>query len=241
MFRPSVLFFLFFLTGSLNAATLEFITPDGIVGPTDPIEVRVRLSTPTGLMFDLSDPDGDGSFGGLDPIYIPTMEFVPEANGGAGAEVPYESFFFAGTNTAFTCSGSFAGGGGSVCPPGDNYTFTFNLSGETFNFLDTYALGAGETDDFLFGTFMPLGGGAANGTYDFFWATFFFMFEGEGMDDDGEMHELESRIDLAVTCATGDTTCDFTRTVVPLPGAFVLFLPAIIGLFGSRFVRKTPL
>ena len=61
------------------------------------------------------------------------------------------------------------------------------------------------------------------------------------MDDLGETHQLQSRIDLATTCATDDTTCDFTRTVVPLPGALVLFLPAIIGLFGSRFVRKTPL
>ena len=241
MYRPSVLFFLFFLTGPLNAATLEFITPDGIVGPTDPIEVRVRLSTPTGLMFDLSDPDGDGSFGGLDPIYIPTTEFVPEANGGAGAEVPYDFFDSANSNTAFTCSGSFTSGGVNACSPGDNYSFTFNLSGETFNFLDTYSLGAGETDDFLFATFTPLGGGAANGTYDFFGATFFFTFEGEGIDDFGETHQLESRVDLAITCVTGDTTCDFTRTVVPLPGAFVLFLPAVIGLFGSRFVRKASL
>ena len=232
-----------FLSFEANAATLEFITPTGVVGPTSDIEVWVRLSAGNfDLNFDASDPDADGSYGNIDDhTVIPTEGYAPDANGGTGAFIQIDSISHPVTNTSFSCSGSFTGDNGSACSPGANYEFIFNTSGpDTFNFLSSYSLAAGNSQDFLFGTFSPLNGGANPGVYDFFTATFNISFDGTGTDDDGVEHTIYASATLGNTCGFNDPSCNFSRTVVPIPAAAWLFGSALLGL-GAMKRKKASL
>ncbi len=127
----------FILLSSLahSTATLTFRDPDGTANPTDTIPVWLTLTTDTDINFDGSDPDGDGTFGNLDPADIPTT--------GNTRNGQFETFDFAqiesaNVNISFSCSGSFTSGGASVCPPGDQYDFSFNFNDPTLVFPSTF-------------------------------------------------------------------------------------------------------
>ncbi len=227
----------FILLSSLahSAATLTFRDPDGTASPSDTIPVWLTLTTDTGIHFDSSDPDGDSTYGGLvNPADIPTSGFSFNQPG---------SFVFAEiTNVrlsnSFTCSGSFTSNG---CPPGEQYDFSFNNADPTLSNLDFFNLNAGESRDFLFGEFTPIDGSADPGFYNFFSANLFIGFDGFGFDMDGNEVDVHSFLNLASTCPNGDTSCDFSRTVVtavPLPATIWLFISAL-GLLGFRGHRSS--
>lgn len=127
---------------------LTFDTPYAVAGPTDSIDVWVTF-TLDGSSADLV-LDRGGEFGNG------TLEY---------ADLPSDwlSYDRSYLNTYFACSGSFTQG----CDPAA-YAFTFNVGGlDSMVFLDTYTLQAGQSVSYKFGTFTPVGGAAAAGTYTF--------------------------------------------------------------------------
>ncbi len=216
-----------------HALTVTFIEPDGVVGPNDDIPVYIRLTADSDIAFDGNDVAGNF---GIDPGLVPTEGFYFSDAG--PVRLPFESLTRAIVSTSFTCSGSFTDGGDSPCAPGDNYDFEFSLAdGEGIIGLNTLDLAAGESQDFLFGTFTPLEGGAAPGDYNFFGANVGFLFFGTGIDEFGQSVDVLEFVTLGTTCTTGDFSCDFSRVVVPVPAAAWLFVSALGLLVGTR--RRT--
>ncbi|MFK8029338.1 MAG: hypothetical protein AB8G18_03800 [Gammaproteobacteria bacterium] len=227
------------------ATTVEFTTPSGTAGPNDVIEVWLTLSTDTGFTFDPSDPDGDGSYGGvIDPADLPTGGFSFDANMGEGAFVEFDFIESAFASISAGCSGSFVVGTNGECGLGgvgtDNYNFNFGPGWSPGN--NALELAAGDSIDFLWGAFTPVDGGAAEGTYDYFEAGFGLFFRGVGFDDFGEEVEVLTFIELGQACDAGDQSCAFSRTItaapVPVPAAAWLFASALFGLAGMSRRRK---
>ncbi len=220
------------------AISLEFSMPTGTVGPDDAVEVWLTLSTDTGFTFDESDPDGDGTYGGaLAPGDLPTGGFSFDANMGAGGFIDFDFIDFAGASISASCSGSFVIDSNGDCGLGgagtENYTFSFG-SASDWAPGGFQSLAAGDSISFLWGTFTPVAGGAAPGTYDFFDAGIGIFFTGFGLDDFGEEQSATAFFELASTCTAGDSSCAFSRTVapIPVPAAVWLFASALIGLTG---------
>ncbi len=227
------------------AISLEFAMPTGTVSATDNVEVWLTLSTDTGFTFDASDPDGDNSYGGaIDPAEVPTGGFSPDANMGMGGFIDFDFIEFAGASISASCSGSFVIDSSGDCGLGgagtENYTFAFGSAADWAPGGEL-TLGAGDSITFLWGTFTPVAGGAAAGTYDYFDAGIGIFFQGVGFDDFGEEVFASSFANLASTCASGDSSCAFTRTVapVPVPAAVWLFASALIGLSGMSRRRRS--
>lgn len=219
-----------FATTQASALSVSFIQPDGIVGADENIEVLLRITSDTDFNFD--GLDIDGSYG-IDPALIPTEGFFINDDG--LQTVAFAEYGQAFTSYSFTCSGSFSDGGDSVCPPGSEYDFEFAAPGpDSFGGMSSYSLSAGDSQDFLFGTFVPLDGSAAPGTYNFFGASITVLVTGTGFDMFGNQVDLFRSVTLATTCTTGDTGCDFSRVVVPVPAAAWLFGSALLGFAGLR-------
>ena len=227
------------------ATTLEFSTPNGNIGANDVVEVWLTLSTDTGFNFDEDDPDGDGSYGGaIDPADVPTGGFSFDANMGEGAFVEFDFIDSAFASISASCGGSFVIDMNGDCGLGgagtENYTFSFGPS-PYWAPGGALSLGAGDSTSFLWGTFTPVAGGAAAGTYDFFNAGIGIFFTGFGTDDFGEEVSLSAFFGLDSTCPTSDPSCAFTRTVgspVPVPAAVWLFASALLGLTGMSRRRQ---
>lgn len=232
--RFAALSVMFLMHIQAHGLTVSFIQPDGIVSPTDTIEVMIRVTADADFAFDGNDPTNNY---GIDPGLIPTEGLF---FGDAGLEfIPFEEITVAFTSLSYTCAGSFSDGGANVCPPGDEYDFTFNPPGaDSFGGLDMFSLAAGESQDFLFGSFTPLDGSAAPGEYNFYGANITLFFGGTGIDQFGNLQEIFQTVTLATTCAVDDTSCDFSRTVVPVPGAVWMFASAIGCLVGARRRRN---
>ena len=181
-----------FFGGTAHAVptgTLTFISPTGVVGPTDVVEVWLRLTL---------DADSE-------PLHL---DSTLTGFGVNTADIPegWTSLTEANTNTSFWCSGDF----GSECSQGTPYNFSFNTSGpNTFNFLHDITINPGESRDYLFGTFTPSAGPVAQGTYTFYNAG--FELELNGIDADGG--SAFWYYSIAQTCPDNDSSCAFTRTV----------------------------
>jgi len=180
--------------GSAQAAyigTLEFIEPTGVVAATDTIPVWLRFTLDPNSDPLAFDAYTDAPYG-LVPDSYSDIDFIDE-NG----------FFRWGSmtdltnaivNTSFSCSGTFTNG----CDPAA-YEFHFHIP----NYGDPSAppgmvlrpeltLAPGESVDYLFGEFIPVGGSAPAGTYNFFGSALFIALQGTGMavsgtavDEDG--------------------------------------------------------
>jgi len=217
-------------TSANSTITASFITPDGIVSPSESIPVWVTLSSDSDFFFDNSDPDGDKSFGNLNSANYPTRGFDFLSR----TFIDIEEYESATTTTvSFGCSGSFFITGS--CLDGGEYDFNFNHSTNSpFSGKNSFTLNTGESQDFLFGTFIPRDGLTPKGTYNFYSANFAINLKGYGFNEDNERVDLNVHFNLASSCTTGDNSCDFSRTVVPLPTAIWFFGSAILGLAGLR-------
>jgi hypothetical protein len=159
------------------SGTLEFITPTGVVGPTDDIPVWIRFTLDPGSP-DALNLTGDGSGSppfGVPPEYLPTEV---SADIGEGLQ-PYQGTFVnvwnVFLNTAFLCSGTFT----ASCTTGPPYDFDFNTSGpDAINFVSQLTLQPGESTDYLFGTFRPTAP-VAEGTYYFYGSYLSFNVSGD--------------------------------------------------------------
>jgi hypothetical protein len=132
-----------------------------------------------------------------------------------------------------TCSDTFT----NACSPGE-YTIE---QGNSFIFsaADTgTTINPGDTHVFLLGTATPTNGNAAPGTYELFSFGFGLThyFEASLYDE-----ESEEFVNLTLSfeqsfsaCEDNNSSCSFTRTVVPVPPALVFFATAMIGLAGAR-------
>jgi hypothetical protein len=236
------------------SGTLEFITPTGVVGPTDDIPVWIRFT------LDPDSPDalnltGDG--GGSPPFGVPP-EYLPtevSADIGEGVQLYQGTFVNVWNvflNTAFLCSGTFT----TSCTTGPPYDFEFNTSGpDTINFVSQLSLQPGEVKDYLFGTFKPTAP-VAEGTYYFFGSylslNVFGDFESTSLvldefgdpvpvldefgdpvfDDEGNpVYEVET-----VFIPNADASYDIART----PCAFGPDDPSCAGAFSRTVVGVVP-
>ena len=183
--------------------SLSFAQPSGSARSGDPIEVYLRLSLdPGAASLDFDGTSGRTEFG-LAPGTLPTT-----GNGTDGSLGSFASYTRAFTNTSWVCTGTFTNG----CGPGA-YSFDFHTSDSdgkpTFNFLKHVKLAPGQSLDFLFGTFNPVGGAAPVGIYSFSYAS--VDIQVAGLDAKG--HALYGGLGLAGT--SGDPS--FTRLVTAVP------------------------
>jgi hypothetical protein len=217
--------------------TARFLEPSATVTGTERIDVWVRLALAPGaaaLQFDGTSP---GTTFGVPASVLPSTGTVS----GGGFNVPFASYTSALTNAAYVCSGTFTTSG---CTRPD-YAFDFHISNAdparpSFSFRDAFALLPGQTFDFLFGTFRPIGGMAAPGTYTFYGAN--VQLDVRGLDASGNVVNGTAR--LATTCQTDNASCAFTRTVtaattVPEPGTVALVATGLLGLMAAVRRRQT--
>lgn len=211
---------------SALVASLTFKDPSGVVSPTESIDIWVTLS----LAVD-SDPlkvDRDAGYPfGLPTSFIPTHTFTG---------TPFASYSTVSNFSGRTCNDTFMN---SDCSDGSNYRFNYNFGANSFSWAvnDPAGMDPGESRDFLFGTFTPVGA-AALGEYTLFNVRYGLFFQ--GLDAKG--NSIDDWTTLASTCESSSSVCAFTRTVVsdvPLPAAALLFASGL-GLLGAarRIYRR---
>jgi hypothetical protein len=207
----------------VSSLSMSFVAPSGVIGPTDSVDVVVRLSNNDATGAFIVDP-GQANIG-LDASFLPATGYYydPDTDTNiASTFVTWDSGFL---GLAFGCSGSFT----SSCTDGPPYNFSFS----SYSFDLPFSLAAGASLDFTLGTFSPSAGPVAAGTYQFFRAPLaLWIF---GTDADG--HNL-STITFPVSTCNFDNADDcagklFERTVVgdvPEPsgwGLMALGLPLV--------------
>ncbi len=188
----------------VTSLTMSFVEPTGVIGPTDSVDLLVRLSNNDATGAFVVDPSLPNI--GLDPSFLPATGSYPDPVTGDPINAPFATYDSGFLGLAFGCSGTFT----SSCIDGPPYTF--NFSG--FSFAQPFSLAAGAHIDFLLGTFVPTGGSVAAGVYQFYRAPLaLWIF---GTDADG--HSL-STITFPVATCNFDNADDcagklFERTVV---------------------------
>lgn len=188
-YLASPLSILLFVASANASLMLEFINPTDTAAPDKSIEVWVRLSTDMDFYFDSTDPDGDLTFGNLNDFGVdaPKQSFFGGANNGAGERLDIVDFSRVFISHSFLCTGSFTYGG--CTKEGNIYHFTFNPTvTNQIDFTPSFSLFAGQSVDYLFGTFDPLNGGAMPDFYEFFGAGLSVGFESVGVDSLGVRH-----------------------------------------------------
>ncbi len=229
-----------FATTTLQASAglmLSFSEPDGIVSPNESIEIWITMATDTDFIFDSTDKEGDRTFGNLDEagIFIPTSSYANEANNGQGESLSFDTISVE-LMSFFLCSNTFTEGCSTV---GGNYNFELNNEPSTMLNLSSFSLLAGESIQYLFGTFVPVTGGAELGQYNYPGTILSLRFSGTGTDSTGQKFDLTAFTTLARTCLDVDPSCaTFTRTVVAskvsAPNALFIILSSICLLVSCR-------
>ena len=184
-------------------ATLTFDSPTGTVSSSASIPVYLTLTL---------DPSSD-------PITTDASSHVTSPN-------PYSPDPNVILNNTYFCSGNFTK---PDCGAGA-YSFNFNFDPPSFVAPANVNLAPGSVSHWLFGTFVPVGGHAASGTYTFYDAQFDFEATDTGMITD-----------LANTCDPSGATCSFTRTVVPEPATWAMMLVGFGGLGLAMRSRRRPI
>lgn len=238
--------------GSAQAAyigTLEFIEPTGVVAATDtiPIWLRFTLSPDSDpLAF---DSNAESPYGLLEGSYS-DIDFWDE--NGVSHFGSLTDLTAASISILFGCSGTFT----DVCDPGA-YAFDFYIpdyygdpSGPPgMASRPALTMNPGESVDYLFGYFTPVGGSAPAGTYSFFDSSLYVWITGTGLavetDDDGNdiyntypyvTHDIPLGITPCGQTWPPDFNCAgrFERTVlpnVPVPATGWLLLSGL-GMLG---------
>ncbi len=177
-------------------ATLEFVTPNATVLSNQPIDVFVRLKVDPGS--DALTTDASGQItSGFDP------------SGYTGPIDLNDPDTFVRINEFLECSGNLSCGG-------PQYTFDFNFAQPNFIGPTNLNLQPGDTVEWLFGTYNPVGGNAPAGLYNMFNVGFFVSIVNF---DDPANPMTDSGGTLAQTCPNQDPQCAFTRTVLSAPNA----------------------
>ena len=212
-----------------SSLTLQFLQPTGQVSPTASIAVNLRLTNT-----DASQPftfDPTNGVVGMPASDLPKTAWSFNPTSQQWEQRTFASYTHFNLTPAFGCGGNTFTG--SACS-GAAYTFQFAASPFTYN--TPYQLGAGQSLDFTLGSFVPQGGGAPAGTYNFYSAMFWLGVE--GLDTDGR--PLGDSVTLAATCEGAYASCIganqvFTRTVttaVPEPASAALMSLGIVVLVG---------
>jgi hypothetical protein len=219
-----ILIFFLLATSSLLAGsfgTLTFTNPTGSVSQTDSIPVWLRLTL--GPSYALATDETRNVTTGL------TMtDILANLFGNVPDTFSQDDTLHSRLSVFFGCSGTFT----SSCIEGPPYDFDWNFTPPSFISPGNLSLAAGSSTDYLFGTFVPTGGTAPPGTYQ-------FSYTGITIDvyDDTLGGIQIAAIPVADTGTEGP---GFTREVVsgqaatvPEPGTVTLFGAGLALLAGA--------
>jgi hypothetical protein len=214
----------------ISAMRMSFVEPTAApVQQTDSIPVWVRFEntdTSNSFVIDSSLP-----LFGLLPEWVPTEGTGTDPVTGLPFTAPFATYDSLSLNRGYGCSGSFT----IVCDPGA-YRFDFS---DDDALLNPVSIAPGASLVYQLGTFVPVGGSAPQGTYEFYRAVMFLNASGQDALGRG-MFAFSTPVqtcnfDNAEACVAAGSEI-FIRTVVPEPGSWAMTAAglAAIGLWMRR-------
>ncbi len=205
-------------------ANLSYVQPTGTVFSNQPIDVYLRLTL---------DPSSDPLT--TDASGRPTSGFNPlNYFGPIDLNDPNTRIFL---NEAAECSGTL-----NPCTVGD-YQFDFNYGLPNFISPTNFDLQAGQSFEWLLGSFTPVGGNATPGNYVFYNAGVNFQIFNPGLDLLDSSDDQSDFLSIIDTCRNQDSACAFSREVlaasaVPEPASWAMLL-AGFGAVGGAMRRRS--
>lgn len=210
-----------------------FRDPVGVVGPADPIEMWITL-TSAGSVAMTYDLDASEPFGVPDGYALPLLGQDNSVSGGPPAMHAFASYTNLSAYYFRNCSDTFT----ATCSPA---AYRFNAPSDGMGWFDTprqFSLAPGASMDIHLYTLTPEGGMAAPGTYVAYNVGVGVTVH--GLADDG-VTELTADLFSATTCPGLEPGCGFTRTVVaavPEPTSVAMLLSGLVVLASAGARRR---